>query len=106
MDAKYFSLILHSHIPYVLAHGSWPQGMDWLFEAAAESSDWPFLISTWTARDYSENRVAEHYERARTLVEWIQRNGPLSPAEKRLLETLEEEDNLFSEIVIPDGRIV
>jgi len=71
-----------------------------------ESSDWPFLISTWTARDYSENRAAEHYERARTLVEWVQRDGPLSPAETRLLETWEEEDKLFSEVVIPDGRIV
>jgi 1,4-alpha-glucan branching enzyme len=71
-----------------------------------ESSDWPFLISTWTARDYSENRAAEHYERARTLVDWLQRDGPLSPAEKSLLETWEEEDMLFSEVVVPDGRIV
>jgi 1,4-alpha-glucan branching enzyme len=37
MKAKHFSLVLHSHIPYVLAHGSWPHGMDRLFEAAAES---------------------------------------------------------------------
>ena len=37
MADKYFSLVLHSHIPYVLAHGSWPHGMDWLYEAAAES---------------------------------------------------------------------
>ncbi|MGB7294865.1 MAG: 1,4-alpha-glucan branching protein domain-containing protein [Candidatus Aminicenantales bacterium] len=71
-----------------------------------ESSDWPFLISTWTARDYSENRAAEHYERASTLVTWIQRDNPLSPAEMGLLETWEEEDKLFSEVVIPDGRIV
>ena len=71
-----------------------------------ESSDWPFLISTWTARDYSENRAAEHFERARTLAEWIQRETPLSPYETQLLETWEEEDNLFSEVVAPDGRIV
>jgi len=31
MKARQFSLVLHSHIPYVLAHGSWPHGMDWLF---------------------------------------------------------------------------
>ena len=37
MADKFFALVLHSHIPYVLAHGSWPHGMDWLFEAAAES---------------------------------------------------------------------
>ncbi|MBN2408456.1 MAG: DUF1957 domain-containing protein [Candidatus Aminicenantes bacterium] len=71
-----------------------------------ESSDWPFLISTWTARDYSENRAAEHYERARTLFAWIQRDGSLSPDEKGLLRAWEEEDQLFSEIVVPDGRII
>jgi predicted glycosyl hydrolase (DUF1957 family) len=71
-----------------------------------ESSDWPFLISTWTARDYSENRAAEHYLRAKTLADWLQRDAPLIPAETKLLETWEEEDSLFSEVVIPDGRIV
>ena len=38
MAGKSFSLVLHSHIPYVLAHGSWPHGMDWLYEAAAEET--------------------------------------------------------------------
>jgi 1,4-alpha-glucan branching enzyme len=71
-----------------------------------ESSDWPFLISTWTARDYSENRAAEHFERAKTLLEWIKREGPLSPDQMKLLETWEEEDQLFSEVVTPDGRII
>jgi predicted glycosyl hydrolase (DUF1957 family) len=37
MKAKRFSRVLHGHIPCALAHGSWPHGMDWLFEAAAES---------------------------------------------------------------------
>lgn len=32
-----FSLVLHSHLPYVIAHGKWPHGMDWLNEAAAET---------------------------------------------------------------------
>ena len=32
-----FSLVLHSHIPYVLAHGRSPHGTDWLAEAAAET---------------------------------------------------------------------
>jgi 1,4-alpha-glucan branching enzyme len=71
-----------------------------------ESSDWPFLISTWTARDYSENRAAEHFERARTLLDWIKRDGPLSADRLNLLETWEEEDQLFSEVVIPDGSII
>lgn len=32
-----FAFALHSHIPYVLAHGQWPHGTDWLTEVAAES---------------------------------------------------------------------
>ncbi len=33
----YFTFVLHSHLPYVIGHGRWPHGMDWLNEAAAES---------------------------------------------------------------------
>lgn len=36
-DTGSFALVLHSHIPYVLAHGRWPHGMDWLSEVAAET---------------------------------------------------------------------
>lgn len=32
-----FTLVLHSHIPWVLGHGNWPHGAVWLFEAAAET---------------------------------------------------------------------
>ncbi len=31
-----FTFVLHTHLPYVLAHGTWPHGTDWLNEAAAE----------------------------------------------------------------------
>ena len=37
MKAGYFSFVLHSHLPYVLGHGKWPHGTDWLNEAAAET---------------------------------------------------------------------
>ncbi len=30
-------LVLHSHLPYVIGHGTWPHGTDWLYEAAAET---------------------------------------------------------------------
>jgi hypothetical protein len=50
--------------------------------------------------------AAEHFERARTLLEWIRRESPLSPDQMKLLETWEEEDQLFSEVVTPDGRII
>jgi 1,4-alpha-glucan branching enzyme len=32
-----FVLALHSHLPYVLNHGRWPHGSDWLCEAALET---------------------------------------------------------------------
>jgi len=32
-----FCLVLHGHMPYVLNHGIWPHGEDWLYEAAAET---------------------------------------------------------------------
>jgi len=33
----YFAFVLHSHLPYVLSHGRWPHGTDWLGEAVAET---------------------------------------------------------------------
>lgn len=32
----YFTFVLHTHLPYVLHHGKWPFGSDWLTEAASE----------------------------------------------------------------------
>ena len=32
-----FILALHSHLPYVLHHGRWPHGSDWLCEAALDT---------------------------------------------------------------------
>ncbi len=32
-----FAFVLHGHLPYVLRHGTWPHGEDWLYEAAAET---------------------------------------------------------------------
>ena len=37
MTKGYLALVLHSHLPYVLSHGRWPHGTDWLCEAAAET---------------------------------------------------------------------
>lgn len=32
-----FCLVLHGHLPWVLHHGRWPHGEDWLYEAAGDS---------------------------------------------------------------------
>ncbi len=37
MSKGHFAFVLHSHLPYVLSHGRWPHGTDWLCEAAAET---------------------------------------------------------------------
>ncbi len=34
---KFFSIVLHAHLPWVVNHGTWPHGLDWLHEAAAET---------------------------------------------------------------------
>ncbi|MES2765451.1 MAG: 1,4-alpha-glucan branching protein domain-containing protein [Bacteroidota bacterium] len=36
MHAGNYVLILHTHLPFVLHHGNWPHGTDWLCEAVAE----------------------------------------------------------------------
>lgn len=35
--AGFLSFTLHSHLPYVVNHGTWPHGLEWLLEAAAET---------------------------------------------------------------------
>ena len=71
-----------------------------------ESSDWPFLISTWSARDYAEHRAAEHFERALTLAGWLEEGRRLGPAEEALLAAFESEDRIFEEVVLPDGNVI
>ncbi len=71
-----------------------------------ESSDWPFLISTGSARDYAANRAEEHFDRAWTLRNWLVRPEPLGLDEGRLLDVWDQEDGLFSEVVTPDGNII
>ena len=33
----FLTLTLHAHLPYVVNHGSWPHGIEWLHEASAET---------------------------------------------------------------------
>src|SRR5258707_14369220 len=33
----YVTFALHSHLPWVVNHGTWPHGLEWLHEAAAET---------------------------------------------------------------------
>jgi len=63
-----------------------------------ESSDWQFLMSTWTARDYAEARVAEHYscfKRLADLARKLGRRQEVSPQEWNYLSAIRERDRLF-----------
>ncbi len=35
--AGFLAFTLHAHLPYVVHHGTWPHGIEWLHEAAAET---------------------------------------------------------------------
>jgi 1,4-alpha-glucan branching enzyme len=48
-----FVLTLHSHLPYVLNHGRWPHGSDWVCEAALDS----YLPLLETLRGLHHDRV-------------------------------------------------
>ncbi len=48
-----FILALHSHLPYVLHHGRWPHGSDWLCEAAVDT----YLPLLETLQALEENGV-------------------------------------------------
>jgi len=63
-----------------------------------EASDWPFLISTWTARDYAEQRAAFHYQAFSRLAEMarIRAQGQeLSPDDEQFLADCQARDVLF-----------
>lgn len=34
-EPRRLAIVLHTHLPWVLNHGAWPHGEDWLFEATA-----------------------------------------------------------------------
>ena len=63
-----------------------------------ESSDWQFLITTWSARDYAENRIALHYESFNRLYDMASKYGSgenVDEGEWHFLGTIEANDGLF-----------
>jgi Uncharacterized conserved protein len=68
-----------------------------------ESSDWQFLITTWNARDYAEERVSFHFENFQKLcqlMEEIEATGNLGPEGEHFLRACEEKDGIFADIDI------
>jgi 1,4-alpha-glucan branching enzyme len=63
-----------------------------------QSSDWQFLITTGTASDYAERRVAEHYAEFKRLCEMargLEAGDPLSADAAESLRRLERDDFCF-----------
>ena len=65
-----------------------------------ESSDWPFLITTVSARDYAESRVKLHLGTFDRLVAVARKAiaGALPPEDVAFLREVEARDSLFPEI--------
>ena len=65
-----------------------------------ESSDWPFLITTRSARDYAEARWKAHAEAFDRLAAMARAAmaGPLSPEDAAWLKVIEERDAPFRDV--------
>jgi 1,4-alpha-glucan branching enzyme len=59
-----------------------------------QSSDWPFLITTWQAKDYATDRFREHVDRFEFIADMIE-SGNINDAELQKIESI---DNCFAEI--------
>ena len=63
-----------------------------------QSSDWPFLITTRTARDYAEQRFLAHYTDLKRLLQIarsVHERGQLESEQGRFLEGRERQNFLF-----------
>lgn len=66
-----------------------------------EASDWQFLISTWSARDYAEIRAAKHFESFRRLANMARQYGRGENVEQEdwtFLGDCEARDALFPDV--------
>ncbi|MBI2466374.1 MAG: DUF1957 domain-containing protein, partial [Candidatus Rokubacteria bacterium] len=66
-----------------------------------QASDWQFLITTWSARDYAERRFAGHYAaftRCLELADRLAGGGALGAEEEADLARLEREDFVFPDL--------
>jgi 1,4-alpha-glucan branching enzyme len=79
-----FTFVLHSHLPYVLSHGRWPHGMDWLNEATGEC----YIPLLWRLEELVAKGISPKLTLGLTPVLCEQLSDPLFAAEfKDFLET-------------------
>jgi 1,4-alpha-glucan branching enzyme len=66
-----------------------------------EASDWPFLISTWSARDYAEHRAAWHRDAFSRLVAMARRRAAgeeVAPEDAAFLTHCKARDAIFPDL--------
>jgi 1,4-alpha-glucan branching enzyme len=66
-----------------------------------ESSDWQFLISTFSARDYAENRIVFHHKQFTKIVDIIDNyieNNVISECDREYLKDIKKQDSPFSDL--------
>src|SRR5215813_276622 len=66
-----------------------------------QASDWQFLITSWTARDYAEQRFTAHYSDLKHLMQIAQRvheHGQLEQDDWMYLASKEQQDFLFPDL--------
>jgi 1,4-alpha-glucan branching enzyme len=66
-----------------------------------QASDWPFLITSWTARDYAEQRFAAHYADFRHLMELARQlrdRNQLEQDDWSYLASKEQQEPLFPKL--------
>lgn len=75
----------------------------------AESSDWPFLISTQAAKDYAEVRFQDHIDRFNRLAgmaERVQAGASMDADDLAFLDECKEKDSPFKELDISMWRTI
>lgn len=73
----------------------------------AEASDWQFLISTFSARDYSEARFQDHIDRFLALVELVERlqaGKALTRDEEEFVQECRQKDACFPDLDLSHWR--
>lgn len=64
-----------------------------------QSSDWPFLITTGQAKEYSSERFLVHYQRFVRLTDYLNKNMCHTPEFEDYFQKVKDIDNLFMDSV-------
>src|SRR5450432_525145 len=92
----YLTFALHAHLPYVVHHGTWPHGLEWLHEAAAET----YLPLLRVVRPLDNDGIALHANIGLSPVLLEQLSHPLFRQEfphylERKIHSALEDENYF-----------